>query len=118
MENLSEYTYISGRTPNRLLLGRNNNRCPTEPLELTDDPKRIVEQNNDIFKVWFKTWIISYVPTLIRKPKWFENNKNLSKGDVVLFLKSGKEFDLQYQYGIVNSTTLGKDGLIRTAEIE
>lgn len=30
-------------TPNRLILGRNNNRSPTTPLELTSDQKRIIE---------------------------------------------------------------------------
>ena len=34
-------------------------------------------------------------------------------GDVVLFLKSDKEFDKQYQYGIVKDKTIDKDGKIR-----
>ena len=59
-------------TPNRLLLGRNNNRCPTYPLELTHDTKKIIETNSEIFKVWFKSWLVSYVPSLIDKPKWFK----------------------------------------------
>ena len=39
-------------------------------------------------------------------------------GDVVLFLKSEREFDRQYQYGIVASTIIGRDGNIRVVEIE
>ena len=80
--------------------------------------KKIVETNNNIFKIWFKSWLVSYVPTLIDRPKWFENDKNLSEGDIVLFLKSEKEFQNVYQYGIVKSVNISKDGLIRTAEIE
>ena len=52
------------------------------------------------------------------RPKWFENDRSLSEGDIVLFLKSEKEFQNIYQYGIVAGVTLSENGLIRTAEIE
>ena len=105
-------------TPNRLLLGRNNNRSPTAALELTCDVKKIIQTNADIFKVWFRSWLVSYVPLLMSQPKWFESDKNIAIGDVVLFLKSDKEFDRQYQYGIVVTLLPSKDERIRTVEVE
>ena len=57
-------------TPNRLILGCNNDRSSTALLVLHLDLCKIIESNN-IFKAWFKEWLISYVPTLIPKPKWF-----------------------------------------------
>jgi hypothetical protein len=105
-------------TPNRLLLGRNNNRGPTAPLVLSRDVKKIVQMNNDIFKVWFNSWLISYVPTLMESPKWFQNDRNMAEGDVVLFSKSEKEFENLYQYGVVTSVSFSKDGRIRKVEIE
>ena len=105
-------------TPNRLILGRNNDRCPTTPLELAHDHKRIIESNNKMFKAWFNSWLISYVPTLIEHPKWHYDDKAIEIGDVVLFLKAEQEFNLQYQYGIVISTNEGRDGRVRTIEIE
>ena len=106
-------------TPNRLILGRNNDRCPTAPLELAQDRKRIIETNAKIFKAWFNSWLISYVPTLIERPKWHDTDQEISVGDVILkFLKSEQEFDLQYQYGIVKSVNKGKDGRVRTIEVE
>ena len=39
-------------------------------------------------------------------------------GDVVLFLKSEKEFDLQYQYGMVSYLHESKDKVIRKIDIE
>ena len=44
--------------------------------------------------------------------------RNIAVGDVVLFLKSEKEFDRQYQYGIVVKTAEGKDGVVRVVEVE
>ena len=52
---------------------------------------------------------------MIQKPKWFESDRNIC---VILFTKFEKEFDKQYQYGIVVTTYLGKDGRIRTVDVE
>lgn len=105
-------------TPNRLLLGRNNSRGPTAPLVLTRDVKKIVQTNCDIFNTWFRSWLISYVPSLMESPKWFKNDRNIAEGDVVLFSKSEKEFEDLYQYGIVTSVICSKDGRIRKVEVE
>ena len=100
-------------------MGRNNDRSPTEPLVLKRDLKHVVETNAQIFSVWFKSWLVSYVPTLIiDRPKWFDNDRDICRGDIVLFLKSEQEFDRQYQYGIVKSVLVGRDGRIRSVEIE
>ena len=105
-------------TPNRLILGRNNNRNPTSPLEISRDLRRIIESNNNIYQSWFHEWLMSYVSTLIQKPKWFDTERNTCVRDVVLFIKSDQEFDRQYQYGIVVSTNISRDGVIRAVEIE
>ena len=104
-------------SPNRLILGRNNCRSPTAPLEVKNDVRKIIQSNNEIFRTWFKEWLISYVPTLVEKPKWFITERNITVGDVVLFLKSEQEFDRQYQYGIVVSTVEGRDGVIRAVKV-
>ena len=95
-------------TPNRLILGRS----PTSPLVLNLDLRKIIESNNNIFKAWFKEWLIRYVPTLIPKAKWFVTEWNMCVGDIVLFIKSEQEFDRQYQYGIVVTTIVSRDGII------
>ena len=105
-------------TPNRLILGRNNERCPNAPLVISGDHKGLIECNANIFKAWFKAWIISYVPSLIERPKWHKSDRNVSVGDVVLFLKSEREFDEQYQYGIISSVHRGQDGHIRRVDEE
>ena len=105
-------------SPNRLILGRNNHRSPTAPLEISNDVRSIVESNAEVFSQWFKEWMVSYVPQLVEQPKWFVSDRSIAVGDVVLFLKSDKEFDLQYQYGIVVKTVEGRDGLIRRVVVQ
>ena len=105
-------------TPNRLMLGRNNNRCPVGTLQLSGDLMQIIENNNQIMDTWFKAWLTSYVPSLMFQPKWFNSDTNPKIGDVVLFLKSEKEFDKHYQYGIISDVQTTRDGRIRKLEIE
>ena len=33
---------------NKFILGRNNDRCPTGPLTVMSDPRKIIKANNDI----------------------------------------------------------------------
>ena len=82
------------------------------------DRKRIIESNEKIFRAWFNAWLVSYVPTLVERPKWYTSGGDIKIGDIVLFLKSEKEFDLQYQYGIVSKIHPGKDGKNRKVEVE
>ena len=105
-------------TPNRLILGRNNDSCPTLPLGLTRDHKKIIGINVKLFNAWFSSWLISYVPSLIDRPKWFHNDSDIHVGDVVLFLKSEQEFDKHYQYGIVRVLNKGSDDKIRAIVVE
>ena len=104
-------------TPNRLLLGRNNDRSPDFPLTVIDDYDTIITENNRIFQSWFECWLISHVPKLITQPKWFNSDRDMKEGDVVLFLKQEKELCSTYQYGVIQSTEVGRDGKIRKVNV-
>ena len=105
-------------TPNRLLLGRNNDRCPSGPLTAHDTFKRVLKTNQQIYDTWFQSWLTSYVPLLMDRPKWLTSDNDIKIGDVVLFLKSEKEFERLYQYGLIHAVIVGKDGNIRKVEVE
>ena len=51
-------------------------------------------------------------------PKWFRSDIDPQVGDVVLFLKSDKEFEKLYQYGIICDMKRSRDGKIRQVDIE
>ena len=104
-------------TPNRLLLGRNNERSPSGPLMVTSDYSKILKANIDIFCIWFESWLISYVPKLMDHPKWFCSDRDIKVGDVVLFLKGDHKLSKQYQYGIVETVEKGRDGKIRSVNV-
>ena len=51
-------------------------------------------------------------------PKWFKSDSDPKVGDIVLFLKSEKEFEQIYQYGLIKDLKVSRDGKIRQVEVE
>ena len=58
------------------------------------------------------------MPILINRKKWLKSDENLKIGDVVLFLKSDKEFDKQYQYGIIKDIYESRGEHVRKVKVE
>eukprot|EP00794_Sanderia_malayensis_P016335 gene16335-biopygen12015 len=100
-------------TPNRLKMGRNNERSSIEPLSIVSRPSKIIDENQKIFQSWFENWLLSHVPKLIQQQKWFKSDEQLKVGDNVLFLKNESALCLDYQYGMVVDLDGGCDGLVR-----
>lgn len=104
-------------TPNRLRLGRNNERSPTGDFVVSNDTSKIILQNQNVYNTWFELWLTTHVPGLIAKPKWFKSESNLKKGDVVLFTKQDSVLCSTYQFGIVDSVELSRDGKVRKVNV-
>ena len=104
-------------TPNRLKLGRNNERSPIGPV-VTAKPTRVIKENQRIFDCWFENWMLSHVPKLLKQQKWFRNDTPVKVDDIVLFLKQDGPISSDYKYGIVKTVEFSKDGLIRRALIQ
>ncbi len=115
---VSDFEYMDLITPNRLKLGRNNDRGPVGALDVTDDPSKFFLKNTDIFNSWFTAWLISHVPKLMNHPKWYKTDYHIQMGDVVLFLKKEGLLNGTYQYGIVKSTEAGRDTKVRCVVVE
>ena len=114
---VSDFESMDLLTPNRLLMGRNNERCPVGNMIVTSDPRRIFKSNETIFNSWFETWLLVHVPKLMIQPKWFKSDEDLKKGDVVIFLKSESSLVSNYQYGMIETVQLSKDNKIRKVHI-
>ena len=113
----SDHEFADLITPNRLLLGRNNDRSPTEPVSLAKGYDKIIKANSQIYNAWFEVWLISHVPKLMNHPKWYDSGRDLSEGDVVLFLKQESEICTDYKYGMVEAVERGRDGRIRKVHV-
>ena len=104
-------------TPNRLKMGRNNERNPTGPVRFVS-PSQIIKDNEKFFDAWFENWLVSHVPRLLQQNKWFTSNEPMKKCDIVLFLKQDSKLLSEYQYGIVVDVELSRDGEVRKASVK
>ena len=104
-------------TPNRLRLGRNNERSPVGPIDITDKFDRILEQNINIYNTWWEAWLTSAVPKLVPQPKWFRDDGGIRVGDIVIFKRRDSVLSGVYQYGIVQSIKDSSDRATRTVVI-
>ncbi|XP_066917918.1 uncharacterized protein [Clytia hemisphaerica] len=104
-------------TPNRLKLGRNNDRSPAGPLEVTKSFSKILDSNTAIYNAWFDQWLINHVPKLMHQPKWFVQDRDIAVDDIVLFAKNDSAISSTYQYGIVKETHHGNDNKIRKVTV-
>jgi len=85
---VSDFESMDLITPNRLRLGRNNNRSPSGTLTISNNFDKILTNNCRIFDSWFENWLVAHVPKLMSHPKWYNNTYELKEGDIVLFLKN------------------------------
>ena len=115
---IADFENMDLLTPNRLKLGRNNERSPVFPMIVTDSILKIVESNKKVFESWFEAWIISHVPKLIDKPKWYNTDREMKICDVVLLLKQEGAISCTYQYGMVHQIERDKDDRIRKVQIK
>ena len=104
-------------TPNRLLLGRNNERSPVGNMCVTDAYDKMIETNGQIFDAWFENWLVSHVPKLMDQPKWFKGEYDLQVGDIVLFPKQESAISGVYQYGMVSAVYRGEDNRVRKVDV-
>ena len=115
---VSEFEAMDLLTPNRLILGRNNNRSPIHPLAVSNNYQRIIKDNEKIFTTWFENWLISHVPKLMVQPKWYLDDRDVKVGDVIIFLKHESTLSNTYQYGMVKEIFTGTDGKIRKVNVK
>ena len=105
-------------TPNRLRLGRNNQRSPIGTLQVTDKLERLMRLKTDVFNSWWEAWLVSAVPKLMAKPKWFSGDKDVKKGDVVIFCKVEGDYAGEYRYGMIEGVHISADGKTRSVDIK
>ena len=114
----SDYENMDLLTPNRLKLGRNNERSPIGPISITGNLSDILKTNKKIFNTWFETWLVNHVPMLMHQPKWFQSDRDINVCDIVLFIRHESTITSKYQYGMIHEVLPSQDGIIRKVVVK
>ena len=116
--NIKEFEMSDLITPNRLLMGRNNDKSPSGPLLVSKDYDKIILANKKIYDAWFECWLTAHVPILMMQPKWFNCDEDLKPGDIVLLTKQESNLSSTYQFGMIKNVDRSRDGKIRKATVQ
>ena len=108
-------------TPNRLLLGRNNRRS-LGGFAKVETPSRMLDQQQDLYKLWWDLWNQELLTYFVPRPQhWPVNNDLLKVGDIVLFLKADAQQSFGhpvYRIARVRELETSTDGRERVAILE
>ena len=104
-------------TPNHLLLLRENAPLPWGVFHDTDVYRKHWRQvQHNATKFW-RRWTKEYLVELQKRQKWLKETPNFRIGDLVLILDENTDRG-SWPMGLVVETSLGRDGLVRSAKIK
>ena len=101
--------------------GRINSRALDGPIRLADNLGKMMQKVDDTYRAWFKIWRDTWVPKLMRYPKWFDSSVDLEVGDLVYFQRTATELGHvqdKWVVGKIDRLDLGKDKKIRRVWIK
>ena len=105
-------------TPNMLRVGRSNTRALAGPLRLPVGASELVDKVSKLYDAWFRIWSDSYVPKLLFRPKWFNDDIDLQLGDIVYFQKSDSDPNESWIVGRISGIDRSRDMRIRKVKIK
>ena len=88
-------------TPSMLRHGRNNVRALDGPIHLTGGIDKMLEKVEKTYAAWFQIWRDTWIPKLMRAPKWYKSSSDLEIGDLVYFQRSANELGAKYGRWVV-----------------
>ena len=108
---------INVLTPNCLLLGRATASNPSGWQPGNVSLKTRYHLVTAIGNQFWKHWIEFFAPTLVYRPKWFNKQRNLQPGDIVL-VADNNALRGEYRLARVREVHPGSDGCVRSALVE
>lgn len=105
-------------TPNHFLKGSSSGirmlgECNIESAALV----RSWKSSQQIANLFWKRWVVEYLPSLNRRVKWFEPGRQLVVGDVALVIDE-KQYRNTWQKGLVVEVFSSRDGKVRKALVK
>ena len=102
-------------TPAMILIGRNYENYPQAPPPRDNEIIQRWRYRQQLENQFWNSWTKEYLPILQQRQKWHNQQPNLQIDDIVLITTEAKR--QTWPLGRVEQTFVGRDGLIRSADI-
>ena len=103
--------------PNLLKTNTASNRAPASLLTVPDRASDLFHKVEDVYNLWYKLYVDSYVPLLARRSKWLDEEENIQESDIVYFKIRDSPLHSSWLIGKVEYTLPSRDNKIRTVGI-
>lgn len=108
---------VTPLTPNHFLIGQLGGEFAPETVDSTDyNPVKRWRRIQELVRHFWHRWLQEFLPRLATRKKWFNEQKDISTGDIVLVVSSDAPRG-QWPLGRVTEIFRGKDGHVRAAKI-
>ena len=103
--------------PNDMLLGRSSNKVPVGDFEFTTSSKRRIYFVQQVIDAVWKKWTCNYFSSLLERPKWHHERRNMRIGDVVI-IQDKLLRRSQWKLGLITEVFCGSDKKVRHVKVK
>ena len=90
-----------------------SDRSPVGLYNIPDNPEDLVQSIQEKYDTWYEVWNSSYLPEILKFPKWHNASENLVAGDIVYFKLHESKMSATWKVGKVEQVIIGYDGFVR-----
>ena len=103
--------------PNLLKINTANERAPASLLTVPKRASDLFHKVEDVYSLWYKLYVDSYVPLLARRSKWHDEQENVKESDIVYFKIKDSPLHSSWLTGKVEYVIPSRDNRTRTVGI-
>ena len=105
-------------TPNHFLVGHMGGELAPENVDTTKfNPRRRWRRVQELIRHVWKRWMKEYLTSISARKKWYERERNVNKGEVVLVIDTDMP-RRQWTIGRIVETYPGADGFVRVVDVK
>ena len=94
-----------------------SDRAPAGLFRIPDHAEEHFQKVQDCYNLWATCWATSYLPLIMIRQKWQDEDPSLSVNDLVYFMLDEKVLKPDWRVGKVESVKVGRDGKVREINI-
>ena len=100
-----------------LKLNTASERAPASIFTVPDRGRDLFHNVEDIYNLWYKVYVDSYVPLLAQRSKWNDEHENVKVDDIVYFKIKDSPLHAKWLTGKVEFIVPSRDKKVRTVGI-
>ena len=103
--------------PSSLKGMNSSDRAPSGMFNIPDLPQDHFNKVQEAYNLWYQCWATSYLPLIMDRQKWEDEDPSLAVNDVVYFMLDEKALKSVWRIGTVDTVKVGRDGKVREVNV-